>query len=279
VTERLPMTRGRVLALVVGVPLVLAVIGWTALTEVAFAGQGSYPVNLDLRAAGGTARVSVDSANMTVVPAASGQLSLTGTAHYSVVRSSVTWRRTRSGLIVASRCKFPTGVCSADFTVAMPPGARALLSDGSGDMTLRGLTGHVSAGAGSGNISAYGLSGTVDLGAGSGDVRGTALSGPRVTLSSGSGNISFSGVTGAQVVASDGSGDVTLVFTKVPSFVRVKDDSGNVTLVLPPGRATRYQVNASTASGNSVVGVPTTLVSRNHVITVTDGSGDISITN
>jgi hypothetical protein len=278
VTERLPMTRGRVLALVIGVPLVLALIGWTALTEVAFAGQGSYPVNLDVPASGGTAGVSVDSANITVEPGAAGQLRLTGTAHYSVVRSSVTWHRTRSGVTVASRCRFPTGVCSADFTVAIPASARAVLSDGSGDMTLRGLTGHVSAGAGAGNISAYGLSGTVDLGDGSGDVRGTALSGPRVTLSSGSGNISFSGLTSAHVVASDGSGDITLVFTKAPSFVHVKDASGNVTLILPPGRTTLYQVNASTSSGNRLVQVPTSSLSR-RVITVTDGSGDISITN
>jgi hypothetical protein len=279
VTERLPMTRGRVLALVIGVPLVLAVIGWTALTGVAFAGQGSYPVNLDVRATGGTAGVSVDSANMTVVRGAAGRLRLTGTAHYSVVRSSVTSHRTRSGVTVASRCRFPTGVCSADFTVAIPASARAVLSDGSGDMTLRGLTGYVKAGAGSGNISAYGLSGTADLGSGSGDVRGTALSGPHVMLSSGSGNINVSGLITAHVVASDSSGDVTLVFTKVPSFVHVTDDSGNVTLVLPPGRATQYQVNASTGSGNSVIGVPTTPESRNHVIIVTDGSGDISITN
>jgi len=278
VTERLPMTRGRVLALVIGIPLVLAVIGWTALTAVAFAGQGSYPVNLDVRATGGTARVSVDSANLTVARGAAGRLRLTGTAHYSVVRSSVTWHRTRSGVTVDSRCRFPTGVCSADFTVAMPTGARALLSDGSGDMTLRGLTGYVSAGAGAGNITANGLSGTADLESGSGDVRGTALSGPQVTLSSGSGNISISGLTSAHVVASDGSGDVTLVFTKVPSYVHVKDASGNVTLILPPGRTTLYQVHASTSSGNRVINVPNSSLSH-RMITVTDGSGDISITN
>ena len=277
-TERMPLTRGRVLALIIGVPLVLAVIGWTALTAVAFAGQGSYPVNLDVRAPGGTAGVSVDSADMTVVPGTAGHLRLTGTAHYSVVRSSVTWHRTRSGVTVDSRCRFPTGVCSADFTVAMPTGARALLSDGSGDMTLRGLTGHVSAGAGSGNVSAYGLSGTVGLGDGSGDIVGSALSGPRVTFSNGSGNISVSGLTSTHVVASDGSGDVTLTFTKVPSYVHVSDDSGNVTLILPPGKTTLYRVRASTSSGTPVVSVPISSVSR-HVITVTDGSGNITITN
>ena len=277
-TDRLPMTRGRVLALVIGLPLALILIGWTALNAVAFAGQGSYPVHLDLPVTGGTAGVSVDSGNLTVGPGAAGRLRLAGTAHYSLVRSSVTWQRTRSGVTVESRCPLPTGVCSVDFTVAIPVSARALLSDGSGDMTLRGLTGHVSAGAGSGNVSAYGLSGTVGLGDGSGDIVGSALSGPRVTFSNGSGNISVTGLTSTHVVASDGSGDVTLTFTKVPSYVHVSDDSGNVTLILPPGRTTLYRVRASTSSGTPVVSVPISSVSR-HVITVTDGSGNITITN
>ena len=277
-TDRLPMTRGRVLALVIGLPLALILIGWTALTEVAFAGQGSYPVHLDLPVTGGTAGVSVDSGNLTVGPGAAGRLRLAGTAHYSLVRSSVTWHRTRSGVTVDSRCPLPTGVCSADFTVAIPASARAVLSDGSGDMTLRGLTGHVSAGAGAGNVSAYGLSGTVDLSDGSGNILGTALSGPRVTFSNGSGNISVGGLTSTHVVASNSSGDVTLTFTSVPSYVHVSDDSGNVTLILPPGKTTLYQVNAATSSGNRVIGVPNSSVSH-HVITVTDGSGDIIITN
>ena len=52
--NRVPLTRGRVVALAIGVPLALIIIGWIALTEVAFAGQGSYPVRLSLPASGGT---------------------------------------------------------------------------------------------------------------------------------------------------------------------------------------------------------------------------------
>jgi hypothetical protein len=277
-TGRLPMTRGRVLALVIGLPLALVLIGWTAVNAVAYVGQGSYPVHLDLPTAGGTAGISVDSGNMTVSPGTAGRLHLTGTAHYSLVRSSVTWRRTGSGVTVMSHCRFPAGVCSADFMVTIPASARALLSDGSGDMTLRDLTGHVSAGDGSGNMRASGLSGTADLTDGSGDILGTALSGPKVTLASSSGNISVTGLASTDVMASDGSGDVTLTFTTVPGRVHVTDDSGNVTLNLPPGRTTLYQVNANTSSGNRVVNVPTSSISR-HVITVTDGSGDITVTN
>lgn len=277
-TNRLPMTRGRVLALAIGLPVALIFIGGTAFDAVAYAGQGSYPVHLDLPVTGSTAGISVGSGNMTVGPGAAGRLHLAGTAHYSLVRSSVTWYRTGSGVTVVSRCPLPAGVCSVNFTAAIPASARAVLSDGSGDMTLRGLTGHVSGGSGSGDIRASGLSGTVDLGDGSGDILGSALSGPRVTLGDSSGDISVTGLAGAHVVASDGSGDVSLTFTRVPSHVRVTDDSGNVTLILPPGRTTLYHVIANTSSGNSVVSVPTSSLS-DHVIMVTDGSGDITITN
>jgi hypothetical protein len=58
---------------------------------------------------------------------------------------------------------------------------------------------------------------------------------------------------------------------------RISGGSGNVHLVLPSG-PTRYRVNASADSGSSVVNVPTSLASP-HTITVTDGSGDITITH
>jgi hypothetical protein len=47
--------------------------------------------------------------------------------------------------------------------------------------------------------------------------------------------------------------------------------------MLPPGN-TSYQVNTTTDSGSRSITVPTNPASQ-HVITVTDGSGNISITN
>jgi len=259
VTDRLPMTRGRRLALAIGVPLALIVIGGLALNEVAYAGQDSYPVHLDVPVTGGTARVSVDSGNLTVGPGAAGRLSLSGTAHYSLVRSTVTWHTTASGVIVTPECHFVTGVCSFNLRAVVPAGKPANVSAGSGNMVLRGLTGPVNAGSGSGNIT------------------GSALSGPQVTIAVGSGDIAVDGLTSQHVVASAGSGNISLTFGKVPSRVRVSNSSGNVSLVLPPG-PTYYRVHAATDSGNRIIGVPTNSASS-HVITVTDGSGDISITN
>lgn len=269
------MTRGRMLALSVGVPLALVVIGWTALTAVAYAGQASYPVRLDLPVHGGTVRVAVDSGDVTAGQAAGDRLRLTGTARYSLVRSTVTWHSTPSGVTVSSQCHFVTGVCSFKYQAAFPAGLRAFVSDGSGDVTLQGLAAPVHAVDQSGDVHAYALAGAVNIQDRSGDVHGAALSGRQVVLHDQSGDIIVSGLTSRDVTASGGSGDVTLIFTKVPDRVRISDQSGNVTLVLPRG-GTLYDVTASTSSGQTGVHVPTSSSSP-HEITVTDQSGNITI--
>jgi hypothetical protein len=273
----LPMTKGRRLALLFGVPIALALIAWTALTEVAYAGLGSYPVLLAVPVHGSTVSLSAGAADVQVTQAAGSTLRLTGKARYSLVRSTVTWQTTPSGVIVSPQCHFITGICSFSFHAVLPAGKRAVLSDGSGNLTLRGLTGPVTVGSGSGDVQANLLSGTVSLQSGSGNITGSTLSGPKVTLRAGSGNIAIDGLASLDVMVSDGSGNITLTFTKVPTRVRVSDSSGNVNVVLPPG-PTHYQVNATTNSGNRSVSVPTNSGSS-HVITVTDGSGNVSVTN
>lgn len=255
--NRVPLTRGRRLALIIGVPLALVIIGWTAVTEVAFAGIGSYRVHLDVPVHGPGVRLGLGSANASVTQAAGDRLRLWGKARYSIVRSTVTWKSTPSGVIVSTQCHFLTGVCGFDLRAVLPAGRPASIGDGSGDITLRGLSGRLSASDGSGNIHGSGLTGAVNLQAGSGD-------------------IVVGGLASADVTASDQSGNITLTFTKVPDRVSVSNGSGDVTLVLPRGR-TFYRVNANTASGSRVIGVHTSSVSQ-HRITVSDGSGNIAIT-
>src|SRR5215813_9804025 len=240
----LPMTRGRLLALLLGVPIAFALIAWTGLTEVAYAGLGSYPVRLSVPVEGSTVNLSASAADVQVTQAAGSTLRLTGKATYSLIRSNVTWHTTPSGVIVSSRCHFFIGICSFSFHAVLPAGKRTVLSDGSGNLTLRGLTGPVT------------------VGSGSGDVQANVLTG-RVSLQS------------LDVVVTDGSGNVDLTFSKAPTQVKVSNSSGNVNVVLP--RGVRYQVNATTDSGNRTVSVLQT-TAPGHVITVTDGSGNVSVT-
>jgi hypothetical protein len=271
----LPMTKGRLLALLLGVPVAFALIAWTGLTEVAYAGQGSYPVRLAVPVHGSTVSLSAGAADLQVTQAAGSTLRLTGKATYSLFRSNVTWQTTPSGVIVSPQCHFFVGNCSFSFHAVLPAGKKAVLSDGSGNLTLRGLTGPVSGVSGSGDVQANVLTGTVSLETGSGNITGSALSGPKVTFKAGSGDIAVDGLESLDVVVTDGSGNIDLTFTKVPTRVNVSNSSGNVNVVLP--RGARYQVNATTDSGNRNVSVLQT-TAPDHVITVTDGSGNVSVT-
>jgi putative adhesin len=271
----LPLTRGRLLALILGVPVAFALIAWTGLTEVAYAGQGSYPVRLAVPVHGSTVSLSVGAADVQVTQAAGSTLRLTGKATYSLFRSNVTWHRTPSGVTVSPQCHFFVGNCSFSFHAVLPAGKKAVLSDGSGNLTLRGLTGPVNAESGSGDVQANELTGTVSLQNGSGNITGGALSGPKVTIKAGSGDIAIDSLESLDVVVTDGSGNIDLTFTKAPTRVKVSNSSGNVNVVLP--RGVRYQVNATTDSGNRTVGVLQT-TAPGHVITVSDGSGNVSVT-
>src|SRR5690348_11528541 len=102
----LPMTKGRLLALLLGVPVAFALIAWTGLTEVAYAGLGSYPVRLAVLVHGSTVKLSAGAADVQVTQAAGSTLRLAGKATYSLFRSDVTWQTTRSGVIVSPRCHF-----------------------------------------------------------------------------------------------------------------------------------------------------------------------------
>lgn len=270
------MTGGRRLALAIGTPIALLVIGWTGLTLVAWAGQGSYPVNLDLASRGSAVLVEADAGRISLGPGAADRIRVTGTARYALFRSQVTWRRTLSQLAVYSQCRQPTGPCSFDYRVTVPARTRVVISVRSGDLVAAGLAGPVTLRDKSGNVHASALSGSVEITSMSGAIFGIALSGPHVLVRDKSGDISITGLASRDVTVTDQSGDITVSFAAVPGHVRVSGVSGNITLILPHG-STAYRVSARTSSGQTTIGVPTNLSSP-HVITVTDKSGDITVT-
>ena len=274
-TNRLPMTPGRWAALVIGTPLALLVIGWTALTAVAFAGLGSSRVNLAVPLHGRTAAVSVDAGDISVGPGPAGQLRVHGTMHYSLIRPKLTWQRSGSTIALDARCQVPVGVCSFNYAVAVPPAARSEVSTASGNLTASGLAGSVTLITDSGDIKATGVSGRATISDDSGDITVTSASGANVLIKNDSGDITGTGVSSRQLTAQDQSGDITVVFTKVPDLVRISNSSGNIKVVLPPG-PTAYRVSASTASGQTSIGVPQSPASP-HVVSVSDASGDITI--
>jgi Putative adhesin len=270
------MTPGRWVALAIGVPVALIIIGWTALTAVAWAGQASYRVHLRIPVRSHTLTLAVNSGQVSLRGGSTGVVRATATAHYSLVRPRVHWQSTNSGTAIRSSCESLTGPCSVDFAVTMPAGLTTDVSDDSGDLAASGLHGRVTLQAQSGNINASVMAAGVLLSDQSGDITADRLSGPSVIIKDQSGNITAAGLTNPAMTVTDQSGDITLTFASVPSRVQVTCDSGNVRLVLPSG-STAYRVDAHTSSGSSSVQVPTDS-SSTHVLTVTDQSGNITIT-
>jgi len=290
------MTPGRRVALVLGVPIALALIGLTAVNMVANVGQASLRVDRTVPVRGDQVGVSVDNPDVMLrgATASGNAFRVSGTLRGPFVPPRFDLRPTATGLAVRSHCVVPIGSCSGVLAVTVPAGLPVVISDSSGNLTASGFRGHVTLSDGSGNLGAARLSGTITLEDGSGDISASSLDGDRIRLSDGSGDITVSGLAGGSVSLTDGSGDIavtglagtnvtghddsgglTLTFTKVPRRVTVTDGSGDIALILPRGPA-YYQVDARSSSGGSTVSVKTRPSSPN-VITAIDDSGNVSI--
>ena len=204
---------------------------------------------------GGTVNLSVGAADVQVTQAAGSTAPADREGALLAGPLQVTWHPTASGVTVSTQCHFVTGVCSFSFRAVLPAGKRAVLSDGSGNLTLRGLTGPVSAGSGSGDVQANQLSGTVSFQSGSGNIiRQRHCPGRKVHRASRprpcSGTSPFTVRTSLDVTVSNGSGNVVIIFAKVPDRVRVSDQSGNMSSCSHPvRRATRSTRAPSQATG------------------------------
>lgn len=113
---------------------------------------------------------------------------------------------------------------SVDLTVTLPPSLAVLITDGSGDLEVRGVE-SLELEDGSGNIDISDIAGDVTIEDGSGDLEVRGVGGT-VRLDDGSGNIEVA-EAGAVIVKEDGSGDIR--FEDVRGNVRIeRDGSGNI---------------------------------------------------
>ncbi len=251
-----PMTRGRVAALAVGVPICLALVAYNGFDLIANFGEARYPVNYTIPASTRSLNVSVAGGQLSIRPTAASQATLTGTARYSLVRSTLTERTTGGRTSVGYRCAIPTGECELDATVNVPAALPVTANTDGGDAAVTGTTGEVALSTGGGNIAADHASGSLALNTSGGNIRASAIMSPAVTATSGGGNIEID-------------------FAGVPGDVHVDTSGGNITLVLPRGE-TEYHVTAHTNGGEVTDSVPQN-TSSSHRITATSGGGNITI--
>lgn len=341
VAEPMPMTAGRRVALVLGVPVALALIGSAAWSAIGLNSDFSllsgprkiYEVTLPpVPVRAGAVTVAIDAGDAQFSPGRPGDdqvARLTGKARYRGQRPTFTDHTTQAGTSLASSCTGRIPPCSVSYSVAVPNGTALRATDTSGDLNLHNLTSAISLKVGTGDISGSALTGPVQITDRSGDITlgtvagpvsvrdqtgdvalGTvsgpvqvssqsgdvtlgpvsgrlqvsdrigdvsfgAASGAAVTVRVQSGDVTGRDLTSAEVTVTGGTGDISLSFTRVPSHVQVTCGSGDVTLHLPPG-STPYRVITQDQHGSVTLQVPTG-TSSPHVISVTDGTGDISI--
>jgi len=273
------MTPGRVVALTIGVPIVVAMIGWLCFTLVAMLDMESFPVNVTIPVAGEQLTAQIDG-NLTVRQ--QGDVSdakLTGTAKYNLIRPSVTKTRTATGWRVGYRCDIGVGDCSLNGTLVVPSQASLTLDSAGGDVSMTSYTGKLTLDMAGGNLNAGTLTAgsltgsPIQVKSYGGDVTVSTFDAP-LLLDTDGGNVNIQAVTSPAggIVRSYG-GDVTITFVKAPGNLEIDSDGGNLQLTLP---GHQYIYDVHTDGGNQ--NVPSSAQGARDKITVNSAGGDVSIT-
>jgi hypothetical protein len=312
----LRMTPGRWVALAIGVPVALALIGWTGFSLVASVARGSYPFSYTFPVHDGQVAVNVNAGDITLRQApASNTARLTGTVQYGLVRPSISEFTTSTSANVSLNCSVSIGQnCGVSASLDVPVQTGVTLWSNGGDITASGfssgmtlqsaggnvnvanLAGHLQLDTGGGDLTANGLigalqiateggnvnagnwagTGTTRLDTGGGDLSVDGLTGD-FQLSTEGGNVDASGVTSRTVNMQSGGGDVTLTFAQVPQNLTITAEGGNVTVILPPGK-TKYDISTPDLSGGNP-NIPSSLADPKspHKITIDSGGGDVTI--
>jgi len=271
----LRMTPGRWVTLVIGVPLALALIAWSAFSLVAGIGRASFAINTSIPLHGGHLVASSGGGDITVHQdqSRSGMARLTGTVEYSLVRPKLTI----SGDGFHLDCRLPTGNCGLNAVLDVPLGTTAVnLASGGGNMQVNGIDSDVTLNSGGGDVAISGAGGAVKVSTGGGNVSASDL-GSTLQFSTDGGDLNGNGLFAPRVTTESGGGNVTLVFTRVPTYVSVTSDGGDISIVLPQG-STPYYITSNAAGGDYSAPVPTTTNSKAaNTINVNSGGGNISI--
>ena len=269
----LRMTPGRWVALAIGVPFALALIGWSAFSLVAGIGRASFPVNTSIPLQHGHLVASTGGGDITVHQdqARSDKAQLTGTVQYSLVRP----RLTINGDGLHLDCRLPTGNCGLSATLDVPLNTAAVnLASEGGNMQVNGIDSDVTLNSGGGDVTVSGVGGIVKASTGGGNVTVSDLT-RTLQFSTDGGDVNGNGLSSPQVTTESGGGNVTLAFTRAPVNLSITSDGGDITIVLPHG-STRYAITNNTDGGDYSARCRSARRPAN-TINVQSGGGNVSI--
>jgi hypothetical protein len=273
--DKLRLTPARALTLVIGVPVLLALIAGLGFSLVALVAQSSFPVSYVIPVQGNQLVASIGSGDITVRQGQKGsEAQLTGRVNYTFARPHVTEQTTASGTMVNVNCRIPTGNCGLTGTLVVPPQTAISLSSGGDDMSVSGVDDNMTLTSGGGDVSVSGTGGIATVYTGGGDLNADDLGGILRFFSAG-GDINGNDLSAPTLNAQSGGGDVTLVFTKPPQNLDISSAGGDITVLLPQG-STAYRVADNAGGGSESAAIPVSN-SSTHTIIADSGGGDITI--
>jgi Putative adhesin len=268
--RRLPMTAGRRVTLVFGVPVVLALIAVTGLSAADQLASASFPVSYAFPPGNGPLTTQIANGGVTLRQSAAVSTPvLNGIAHYSLRRSTFT----HSGDTVQYHCPWQVGNCELDATLLMPATSAVSLATEGGDVNIPSFSQDVTLATGGGDLTAGTVSGRLNLNTAGGDMSVTEFTGPSANLNSGGGDVTIRGLaTSGTATVDSGGGDVSVTCTKAPTNLEITSRGGDVSIVLPPGP---YAFNSNADGGD--LNEPSSAPQATDTITVQSGGGDINI--
>jgi DUF4097 and DUF4098 domain-containing protein YvlB len=290
-TTPLPMTPGRRTSLLLGVPVLLALLALSVhifvfriLVLLVNENPTSRSVSLSVPVRGGQVRVTSNNGNVVFQTSPhTSQILVRGQLTSTFVRPVFAHQVTASGLNIGPTCRVPVAICSANFTVTGPSGLPVNLSAQFGNLTtshLRGpvtltgnsgdiytssLTGRIQLTDQFGNIHASRLDGTMRVVNNSGDIDISSLTGP-IQLTDQFGNIRASGLAGSTRLVNN-SGDIKV--SGATGDTQLRDAFGNVNVT----GLSAATVAASDNSGD--ITLRFTTVPRQ--VTVDDSFGNVTL--
>jgi len=254
-------TGGRIAALAVGLPFVVAAAVFGAFSMVGTFARASERHVASYQWSGGaiTLRTTGD---ITVQVGDSAQVGVTYTEHYQLKKPTVTSSTSDGGLQLTASC--PGGLlgnnCQTNYVLTVPATAELSVHSGDGYIQVSGSTGTLALDTGNGGIKFDNVSGNLSARTGDGGISGTRVSSKDVQASTGNGGIHIEwSVAPTTVVATSGDGGIHLVLPHGSGPYRTSTHTGDGSVHVTSGvdSTAAASITARTGNGGITIGYPT----------------------
>jgi DUF4097 and DUF4098 domain-containing protein YvlB len=184
----------------------------------------------------------------------SGKVAVTERISFRGTAPSTTHRAAAGTVTLDSSCP-ALETCTVGYDITVPRTMTVRVASNVGEISLRSLSGPVTAHTNAGNIDLGSISGPLEATGHAGVIRGQGVSSPRATVHS-------------------SAGTIDMAFTAAPATLTATSDVGSVTLRVPGGLS--YNVTTNVGVGSTHVGVTRSPASP-HAITAGTRTGSVTI--